>query len=93
MNSHHGQGRNESEIRRLFEQQAQHKAAREYPEGRISADDDGAFAMMIAVDPKTRTIVVKYPYPTQWIGLKLNDAEQFRHLLSEKIKELKGLQS
>ena len=74
----------------LFRKQLTGKYDREYPAGRISGDDDGAIAMAIAVDPKTRTIIIQYAEPTKWVGLKLNDAEQLRHLLSQKIAQLKG---
>lgn len=89
MHSHHGN--EEQKAMDLFRKQLTGKYDREFPEGRISGDDDGVIAMAIAIDPKTRTIIIQYAEPTRWVGLKLNDAEQLRHLLSQKIAELKGM--
>lgn len=89
MHSHHSA--KEMEAQRLFLQQAIGEPHREYPAGRMGADDDGAIAIAIAVDPKHRTIVLRYAKPVHWVGMALNDAEQLRHMLSRKIEELRGL--
>ena len=89
MHSHH-ESATEQAARRLFLDQAMGSADREYPAGRMDAEDDGAIAIAMAVDPVHRTIVIRYARPVHWVGLALNDAEQLRHMLSKKIEELKA---
>ena len=90
MHSHH-ESAEEQAVRRLFLEQATGGAVREYPAGRMGADDEGAIAIAMAVDPVHRTIVLRYAKPVHWVGLALNDAEQLRHMLSKKIEELKAM--
>lgn len=89
MNAHHSS--EERRISEFFDRQQAGTQPREYPRGRLNGDDEGALAVKIAVDHGARRIIIAYPKPVAWVGMALNEAEHMRHLLSEKIKELKGI--
>lgn len=57
-----------------FLAQVDGKAKREYPEGRLSADDKGALAMALSHDVKTKTVVLAFGTPVSWFGLSAQDA-------------------
>ncbi len=64
---------------------------REFPNGRISGDDDGAFAYAIATDARHGIIKIAFPHPVGWIGLDADSAERLRDELSERLLELRGI--
>lgn len=91
---HHGDGRSErelAEIRKRFLDQIDGKAKREYPKGRMGADDDGALSMAITSDTRHSTIVIRFGKPVEWIGLGIVDAEHLRDQLTERLMELRGI--
>lgn len=67
------------------------KAQREWPDKRVSGDDDGVTAFAIAVDPVHKIIRIQFTKPVNWIGLDLETAENLNLLLAEKIRDLKHL--
>jgi hypothetical protein len=73
----------------FFFNQAVGKSRREFPQGRISADDDGALGIAIAFDERHQRIVLQFAEPTSWIGLDKNSAEQIIFALQQKIAEMK----
>lgn len=85
---HHGDN---PEAHRLFMEQFMGTARREYPNGRIGPDDDGAFTYAIANDDRRRIIVIRFPKPTEWIGLDLTAATELRDQLTERIMALRGI--
>lgn len=87
---HHGDNaRNDAELRRLFSEQTANIAKRQWPEGRISGDDDGELACMIATDDLHRKILIRFPKPVDWIGLDVASAEYLRNELTERLLALK----
>jgi hypothetical protein len=58
---------------------------REYPKGRMSADDDGQAQIAIASDLKAQRVVVRFERPMLWIGL---DAEAGINMLIHLAKHL-----
>lgn len=64
---------------------------REYPNGRLNADDDGEFAFALATDDRKRVIIMSFPHPTAWIGLDVASAERLRDNLTERLLALKGV--
>ena len=92
--AHHGDGRSEREladIRKRFLDQINGTAKREYPQGRMGAEDDGALSMAMTTDMKHRTIVIRFGKPVEWIGLGAVEAEQLRDSLTERLMELRGI--
>jgi hypothetical protein len=85
--SHHGDD-NARRLMEMFKAQQAGTAQREYPSGRLNAEDDGALAMMVAADPKTKTVVIKFATPTDWIGLGAKECFEFAQLLIQKGREI-----
>lgn len=83
--SHHSE--NPEALKRFLEQ-AMGINKREWPEGRISGEDDGVTAYAIAADPVRKIVILKFPKPMDWIGLSANDAAILRNALDAKIAEL-----
>lgn len=84
--SHHG---NDGVDIRRFMEQVTGTAKREYPAGRMGADDDGALSYAMATDDRTRTIIIRFPKPTEWIGLGITEATELRDQLDERIMALR----
>lgn len=84
--SHHG---NNDENARRFMEQVTGTSRREYPAGRMGADDDGALAYAMATNDKTRTIIMRFPSPTEWIGLDVQAATELRDELDRRILALR----
>lgn len=59
---------------------------RQYPEGRLNGDDEGAVEMAIVVDEGVVKIVFKKP--VSWIGLPKDLALKMANLLFLKAAEL-----
>jgi hypothetical protein len=92
--SHHGDGRSERELadlRKRFLDQLDGTAKREYPSGRMGAEDDGALSYAITTDTRHGTIILRFGKPVEWIGLGIVEAEQLRDQLTERLMELRGI--
>lgn len=64
---------------------------RVWPHGRISADDDGEFAVAFAI--VRDRIVMQFAEPTAWIGLQPEDADAFAdklHALAAELRAQRG---
>lgn len=91
---HHGGGRNtDSELMRRFMEQATGTASREYTAGRMGAEDEGSLTYAIATDHRHRAIVIRFPKPTEWIGLTVKDAEELIQQLTVRSMELRGIRA
>ena len=64
---------------------------RNYSHGRISGDDEGQTEVAIALDPKTKTIIIRYSKPMEWIGLNEHAAFQLVTTMAKLISRLKGV--
>jgi hypothetical protein len=89
--SHHGSpASNEPQMetmRRLLDQ-FENKARREYPQGRMGADDDGALSYAVAADKKNGTVVINFGKPVVWLGLAPADVAKLVQCLIAKAKEV-----
>lgn len=91
---HHGDlPQEQSELMKLFMEQATGTAKRQFPAGRMGAEDDGALTYAIATDDRYRTIVIRFPKPIEWIGLDISAAEQLRDSLTERLMALRGIKA
>ena len=88
--SHHGDAEELAHMRRLIDQM-NGTAKREYPKGRMGAEDDGALSYAVATDTRRSTIVIRFGKPVEWIGLGIEDAERLRDELTERLMELRGV--
>lgn len=85
--NHHGD--EQSDLIKRFHDQFMGTAKREYPSGRLGAEDEGSLSYAMASDDRSRTIYIRFPKPIEWIGLGIKDAEQLRDSLTERICALK----
>lgn len=63
-------------IRRLMDQ-LEDKAKREYPEGRIGANDEGTLAFVIKADLEHGVVTVHFGKPVSWFGMSPQDVMKF----------------
>lgn len=90
---HHGEEdlNRQMEFIKRFKEQAEEKYRRQFPDGRINAEDDGDLTYVITTDDRHRTIVIKFAHPTEWIGLNVQAATELRDQLTERILALRGI--
>lgn len=62
--------------------------ARQYPQGKISADDEGAVAVRVAADRKRGVVVIDFRKPVVWFGLSKKQTLEFAALLCKHAEEL-----
>ena len=86
--SHHSESPEERAKMELFLKQLTGDRSREWPQGRISGEDDGATAFAVATDVANRVIIIRFSKPMDWIGLGINEAMLLRNMLDLKIGEL-----
>lgn len=89
--SHHNP--EQASLIQRFQEQMAGTARREYPAGRMGAEDDGQIAYAIATDDRHRTIIIRFPKPVEWVAMGVQEAEELRQQLSERIAYLKMGQS
>lgn len=93
MSTPHGSFTGSPDAFKRFFEQASGKAAREFPHGRMGADDDGAISFAIATDARHGVIRIQFPKPVEWIGLDASSAEHLRDELTARLLELRGIKS
>jgi hypothetical protein len=64
---------------------------RQYPNGRLSADDDGQTSIGMAVDKDSGVIYIRFTTPVEWIGLDANSAMNFLTTLAKQLSTLSGV--
>ena len=87
--SHHGDDQFDK-MQRLIDQ-INGTARREYPRGRMGAEDDGSLSYMMSSDTARSTIIIRFGKPVEWIGLGIEDAEHLRDELDKRLLELRGI--
>jgi hypothetical protein len=85
--SHHS-AEEQAAMQRLVEE-VMGRARVNHPEGRISQDDEGETAYMIAADKENGCVIIQFTKPMRWIGLPLKEATALRDALTAKIELLK----
>lgn len=88
MASHHGEN-SDSELRKLFEQQREGTRSRAWPNGRLSASDDGETAIMIAADVAKGAVVVRFPKPMEWLAMEPEQAVLIAQNLIKQARAIK----
>lgn len=76
--SHHAGG-DESQLRKLFADQAAGIAPRQWPNGRLCGDDDGEIAFEVASSPDL--VSIRFPKPVATLAMTPQDAIKFAQLL------------
>lgn len=86
--SHHSE---KADLVRRFMNHVDGIARREWPEGRLGADDEGLLAFAVAADPARQTIHVVFPKPVKSLAMSADDAAKLCELLGDKLLELRGI--
>lgn len=90
--SHHGgESKPNPELDALmkrFVEQVKGRAKREYPEGRIAADDEGALACAIAADRVHGRVRIDFGKPVAWFSVTPQEAVALAELLIAKARDL-----
>lgn len=60
---------NESELLKRFKAQQEGKAPRQFPEGRLSGDDDGDITFKVGGDPAKNIVAIEYAKPVTWVAM------------------------
>ena len=81
----------QSELMRRFIDQINGTAKRQYPAGRMGAEDDGQLSYALATDDRNQTIIMRFGKPVEWVGLGVHDAEELIQSLTERVLYLKGV--
>jgi len=81
---HHGE---ERELMERFGEEMERRARRRWPDGRVSADDDGMTAFGFAHDRKHHVLRIEFSKPIDWMGLDVDAATQLRDRLNTFITE------
>jgi len=89
--SHHSGDQNE--LVKRFLEQINGTARRQYPAGRMGAEDDGHLSYAMANDDRHQTIVIRFGKPIEWVGLGLTEAVELRDQLTERIAALRGVKT
>lgn len=63
---------------------------RRWPQGRVSADDDGETHIAIAADPVYKIVRIQFTKPIEWLGF---DAVTARNLAAKLIEKANQLES
>lgn len=77
---HHGDDE-QSRLMKLFREQQDRSAKRQWPEGRIEGSDDGQIAFKIESDPDTEIIKLDFGKQVTWLGMGPKDAIELAQLL------------
>lgn len=89
--AHHGDEeelRRQSELMEIFRRQGERPIRREYPEGRIGADDEGQLAFLVGADPNTNLVRLEFNKPVKWMAMSAQDAVKLAEMLISKAKQV-----
>ena len=81
----------QSDLMRRFIDQINGTAQRQYPAGRMGAEDDGQLSYALANDDRLRTIIMRFGKPVEWVAFGVQEAEELRDQLNDRISAMKGI--
>lgn len=64
------------------------KAPKRFPQGQLSANDEGEIAMAMTTDIVHKKVIIQFAKPIRWLGMGIAEATHLRDMLNEKIKAL-----
>src|SRR5687768_3107867 len=86
---HHGEEFEEqSELLKRFQEERDGKAQREFPEGRLSGDDDGSLTFKIGADAEKGVVAIEYSKPTVWVAMPPQQAVELAQLLIKHARSI-----
>lgn len=95
---HSNEHQSGEQLRKLFREQQQltdrfneersGSARREFPEGRLSADDDGSLTFKIGADQDRRVVAIEFSKPTGWIAMNPQQAVELAQSLIKHARSI-----
>lgn len=71
----------QDDLLKRFDDERSGTAKREYPDGRIAADDDGTLTFKIGSDADKGVVIIQYSMPTAWVGMRPQQAIELAQAL------------
>lgn len=62
--------------------------ARQFPQGKIHAADEGQVSMRIASDIRRQVVVIEFENAVKWLGMPKREALSLAELLTKRANEL-----
>lgn len=78
---HHGDNDHQSELLKLFREQQEGQAKRQWPQGRIDGTDDGQIAFKVGGDAERGVVVIDFGKPVAWTAMSPQEAVQLAQML------------
>lgn len=78
---HHSEPYEQSELLKRFQEEREGKSQREFPEGRLSGDDDGSLTFKVGSDPEKGIVAIEFSKPTLWVAAGPQQAVELAQLL------------
>lgn len=95
---HHGNGDISAEMqaaldeqKALFDrflQERDGKANREFPNGRLSAEDDGSLTVVVSSDPDKDVVRIDFAKPTPWLAMPPQQAIALAQMLIQHARSI-----
>lgn len=87
--SHHGEDfERQSELLKRFQEERDGKAQREFPQGRISGDDDGSITFKIGADSDKGVVAIEYSKPVTWVAMPPQEAIELAQMLIKHARSI-----
>ena len=88
MPHHHGDYERQSELMKRFQAERDGTAQREFPQGRLSGDDDGSLTFKIGADPEKGIVAIEYSKPTAWVAMPPQQAIELAQALIKHARSI-----
>lgn len=75
-------------LEKRFQEEREGKAMREFPEGRLSGDDDGSITFKIGADEEKYVVAIEYSKPVHWVAMPPQQAMEFAQLLIKRARSI-----
>lgn len=78
----------QSDLMKRFLEERAGTARREFPEGRISGDDDGLIVFTVSADPEKEVVKIEFSKPMVWAAMSPQQAVEFAQLLIKRARSI-----
>lgn len=77
-----------SKLMQQFHDIKEGRAARQWPNGRLSGDDDGETVFKIISDSEKELVRIEFPKPVEWLAMTPQDAIKMAQLLIQHARAI-----
>lgn len=71
-----------------FESERRGEAQRQFPNGRLSGDDDGQLTFKIGADREKNVVAIEYSTPTVWMAMSPQQAVELAQILIKHARSI-----